>query len=67
MRLKHIQLIYFICLLLPIYSTLSAQDLEPRRWTPLPSETSIVGISYGYNSGDIGFDPLLDLEDVTVK
>jgi len=44
-------------------STLFAQDLEPRRWTPLPAGTNIVGVSYGYTSGDLNFDPLLEIDD----
>ena len=64
MKVKNIKL---NCIILVLSSTLSAQDLEPRRWTPLPTGTSIVGISYAYNSGDIGFDPLLEIEDTTVK
>jgi hypothetical protein len=48
-------------------STLFAQYLEPRRWTPLPSGTTILGVTYGHNSGDIGFDPVLDIEDAKVK
>lgn len=48
-------------------STLLAQDLEPRRWTPLPSGTNILGVSYAYTSGDQNFDPVLELEDVDVK
>lgn len=39
------------------------QDLEPRRWTPLPSGTSILGAGYAKTSGDIALDPLLLLED----
>lgn len=67
MRLKNIKLRYLACLALVISSTLSAQDLEPRRWTPLPSGTTILGITYGHDSGDVGFDPVLDLKDTKVK
>ena len=55
------------CLAFMMGGTLFAQDLEPRRWTPLPSGSTIVGITYGHNSGDIGFDPLLEIEDTEVK
>ncbi len=58
---------FLISLAFIMCSTLYAQDLEPRRWTPLPAGTSIVGISYGYNSGEIGFDPVLNIEDTNVK
>lgn len=64
---KNINNNYLFCLAFVMISTLSAQDLEPRRWTPLPSGTTILGIGYGHTSGDIGFDPLLELEDTKVK
>lgn len=63
----NIKYIYLTWLVILTSGTLSAQDLEPRRWTPLPSGSTILGITYGHNSGDIGFDPVLDIEDTTVK
>jgi hypothetical protein len=39
------------------------QDLEPRRWTPLPVGTSVLGAGYAKTSGDIALDPLLLVED----
>ncbi len=44
-----------------------AQDVEPRRWTPLPVSTSVVGAGYVYTSGDIAFDPVLKVEGTTVN
>ncbi len=44
----------------------SAQDLEPRRWTPLPLGTNVAGAGYAHTTGDVDFDPVLQLEDVTV-
>jgi hypothetical protein len=44
-----------------------AQDIEPRRWTPLPVGMNIVGVGIVYTDGDIAFDPVLELEDVTVE
>lgn len=43
-----------------------SQDLEPRRWTPLPVGTNIVGLGYGSTNGDLFFDPLLEIEDAEV-
>jgi len=40
-----------------------AQDIEPRRWTPLPVGVKVVGVGYGQTSGDLLFDPLLDVKD----
>ena len=44
-----------------------AQDLEPRRWTPLPVGTNVVGAGYVHTTGDIFFDPVLNVEDTTVE
>jgi len=64
---KSIHLIYLITLAFLIQNTLFAQDLEPRRWTPLPSGTTILGLTYAHTSGNIGFDPVLEIEDAKVK
>lgn len=39
------------------------QDLEPRRWTPLPIGTNVLGIGIANIEGDILFDPVLLVED----
>jgi hypothetical protein len=44
-----------------------AQDIEPRRWTPLPLGLNVLGMGVVYTEGDIAFDPVLELEDVTVE
>lgn len=41
-----------------------SQDIEPRRWTPTPLGTHVIGLGYIYQSGDILFDPALQAEDV---
>lgn len=43
-----------------------AQDLEPRRWTPLPLGINVFGAGYGYSTGDVFFNPLLKVEDADV-
>jgi hypothetical protein len=40
-----------------------AQDMEPRRWTPLPVGTSIASLNYVYTAGDLHVDPALQIED----
>ena len=45
----------------------AAQDIEPRRWTPLPVGMNVLGAGIVYTEGDIAFDPVLELEDVTVE
>ncbi len=44
-----------------------AQDVEPRRWTPIPLGTHILGVGYSYTSGNVFFDPLLQAADVKIK
>lgn len=40
-----------------------AQDLEPRRWTPVPLGMQVIGVGYGYVSADIEFDPVMQVKD----
>jgi len=40
-----------------------AQDIEPRRWTPLPVGLNVVGAGYGFTNADIFIDPVLDVQD----
>lgn len=42
-----------------------AQDLEPRRWSQMPTGLNFAGVGYGYVDGDIFFDPVLLVEDAT--
>ena len=48
-------------------STTAGQDIEPRRWNPLPVGTNIVSTTYVYTTGDIDFDPSLRIEDADVE
>ena len=41
-----------------------AQDLEPRRWSHLPSNLSVLGVAGGWTDGDIFLDPVLLVEDL---
>lgn len=65
-RLKKYK-VYLMCLTMVMMNTVSAQDLEPRRWTPLPAGATILGMGYGHISGEVGFDPVLEIEDAKVK
>jgi len=42
-----------------------AQDIEPRRWTHLPTGMHVMGVGLSNRSGDILLDPVLLAEDVT--
>lgn len=59
--------IVFIILVSLFGANLFAQDIEPRRWTPMPLGIHVFGVGYVNTNGDIFFDPLLQAEDVTVK
>ena len=40
-----------------------AQDLEPRRWSQLPTGVNFIGAGLAYSTGDIFLDPVLEIED----
>jgi len=40
-----------------------AQDIEPRRWSHLPTGAIFIGAGYRYATGDISFDPTLEIEN----
>lgn len=56
-----------LLLLLFLLGDVSAQDLEPRRWTPVPAGVNIVGAGYVAVQGDVYFDPVLDVQDADVS
>lgn len=43
-----------------------AQDIEPRRWSHLPTGLNVVGAGLVQTDGDIFFDPVLKVEDATM-
>jgi len=54
-----------LLLLVMLSGLLQAQDLEPRRWSHLPTGLNVLGLGAGYTNGDILFDPALNIEDAT--
>jgi hypothetical protein len=44
---------------------LSAQDLEPRAFSPVPVSVNFAALGYGYSFGNILLDPSIPLEDGT--
>lgn len=64
-KIKIVALLVICFCLLPIDQAHS-QDVEPRRWTPLPIGVNVIGVGYAYSTGDIAFDPVLLVEDATV-
>jgi hypothetical protein len=39
------------------------EDMEPRRWAHLPIDANFIGSAYAYTEADIGFDPVLKIEN----
>jgi hypothetical protein len=66
MRIQTIRHSVLILACLMLSHAVNAQDIEPRRWTALPVGVSFVGLGYAYTSGDIAFDPVLEIEDATL-
>lgn len=57
----------FLLAALGSQGVVSAQDLEPRRWTHLPVGTSVGSFTYAYTYGDLTLDPVLMIEDARVE
>ncbi len=53
----------FVLLILGLPFLCLAQELEPRRWSHLPTGTNFVGGGYAYTKADIFFDPVLRIEN----
>ena len=54
-------------LIAALANTAAAQEMEPRTYSPAPSGTQFVLLSYGHQAGDVLLDSSLPLKDVTVK
>lgn len=48
-------------------SSIHAQEVEPRRWSHLPTGMNFGGVGVIYTDGDILLDPVIEVEDVTVR
>jgi hypothetical protein len=44
-----------------------AQELEPRRWSHLPTGANFAGAGYVYTKADISFDPILRIENAEMQ
>ena len=60
-------IVFILCSWMSRIDSAKAEDLEPRRWTPLPLGTNVVGVGYAHTTGDVLFDPVLNVQDATVK
>jgi hypothetical protein len=59
------QILLFLALV-SIGDELLCQELEPRRWSHLPSGINFIGLGTAYSFGDININPVLLLEDTEV-
>lgn len=61
------RLFSLFCLLILLMCSQSsiAQDLEPRRWSQMPTGLNFFGVDIGHIDGDIFLDPVLLVEDAT--
>jgi hypothetical protein len=60
--MKPARVALFLATALPV----CAQDVEPRRWSHLPADVNYAGAAYAYTEADSFFDPVLELDDVTL-
>jgi len=59
------QILLFIAFV-SIGGDLLGQELEPWRWSHLPSGINFIGLGTAYTFGDIHFDPVLLIEDTAL-
>ena len=52
-----------LCLLILASGPAFTQDLEPRRWTPLPPGLNVIGAGIVGTEGNVFFDPALQIEN----
>jgi hypothetical protein len=64
---KHFARCLYVFLILGLPLLCFAQELEPRRWSHLPSGKNFVGGGYVYTNADIFFDPVLRIEDAEME
>jgi hypothetical protein len=54
-------------LIAALASTAAGQEMEPRAYSPAPTSSQFVLVSYGHQSGDVLLDASLPLQDVSVN
>jgi hypothetical protein len=69
--IKNCSLLHGFWLLLLVFSLSTffcqGQELQPRRWSHLPMNVNFAGGGYVHTTGDILFDPVLQIENVAVE
>ena len=72
MKAKHIEIKVKFRHLIPLFlcalvaKVVTAQEMEPRAFSPSPQGTQFVMLTYGHQSGDVLLDASLPLKDVSV-
>lgn len=56
-------LVSFLMISLGYSERAGAQDLEPRRWSHLPTGQNIIGVGYVYTEANVFFSPVLKITD----
>ncbi len=59
--------VLFSTALLGLSGPACAQELEPRRWSHLPTGANFSAMAYVYTKGDVFFNPILKIEDADVE
>jgi len=57
----------YVFLILGLPSLCLAQELEPRRWSHLPTRANFAGGGYAYTEADIFVDPVIRAENVEME
>ena len=60
-------LVGFLIACLGLSEQTSAQDLEPHRWSHLPTGQNIVGVGYIYTEADVFFSPVFKITHATSR
>ena len=50
-----------------IVSRTVAQEIEPRLYAALPTRMNVIGIAYGFSSGNVVTDPALPIEGLKIN
>jgi len=60
---KKASLILIVVTVITVSNLGYTQDIEPRRWTPLPLDSHVIALGYGRSFGDIAFDPVMEIDN----
>ncbi len=67
MKFRYKQIVCVLPVWFSLLNSLSAQELEPRRWAHVPIDANFIAAAYARTDGDIFLDPVLRIEEGTVE